>query len=186
MFANTTQEKTKLDQNNEIAQSIKQHFEDFIETRPEEYLISQNFGKWAKAVQGFWFKKCGEDIGKAKVLMGEIPSIAVRPIVKPKQGDVRAMVLPGGGDLTTRVWASMRVKINSLVKWQALGARTTSAATDAINKLEDFTVGAGELLDHIWKDVPEKEALQIKVETIFLIGIWQTGTVQCQRSSKAC
>ena len=48
-------------------------------------------------MQGFGFKKCGEDIGKAKVLMGEIPSIAVKPVVRPKQGDVRAMVLPEGG-----------------------------------------------------------------------------------------
>ena len=94
-------------------------------------------------------------------------------MVKPKQGDVRAMVLPGGGDLTTRVWASMKVKINSLVKWQALGSRTTSAATDAINQLEEFTVGSSGLLEHIWKDVPEKEALQIKVETIFLIDAFE-------------
>ena len=101
--------------------------------------------------------------------MGEIPIVIVKPAVKPKQGDVRAMVLPGGGDLTTRVWASMRVKINSLVKWQALGARETSAATDAITQLEDFATGEGEVMEHIWKDVPEKEALQIKVETIFLI-----------------
>ena len=107
--------------------------------------------------------------------MGEIPSITVRPVVKPKQGDVRAMVLPGGGDLTTRVWASMRVKINSLVKWQSLGARKTSAATDAINQLEDFATGEGEVLEHIWKDVPEREALQIILETIFSIEAFRSG-----------
>ena len=63
----------------------------------------------------------------------------------------------------------MRVKINSLVKWQALGARQTSAANDAIDRLEDFTRGEGELFEHIWKDIPEREARQIKVEPIFLI-----------------
>ena len=65
----------------------------------------------------------------------------------------------------------MKVKINSLVKWKALGARRTTAASDAIKKLEEFTYGEGEILEHIWKDILEREALQIKVETIFLIGI---------------
>ena len=117
---------------------------------------------------GARFNKCGEDFGKAKVLMGQMPIIEVKPIVKPKLGDVRAMVLPGGGDLTTRVWASMRVKINSLVKWKALGSRQTSAAKDAVGRLEEFSFGEGEVIKHVWKDIPEKEALQVKAEIIFL------------------
>ena len=99
VFANTTQEHFDFDQSKEIAQSIKQHYEEFLEMKVEDCLISKNFGKWAKAMQGFWFQKCGEDVSTAKVRMGEIPSVIVKPAVKPKQGDVRAMVLPGGGTL---------------------------------------------------------------------------------------
>ena len=62
----------------------------------------------------------------------------------------------------------MGVKINSLVKWKALGSRQTSAAKDAIDKLEEFSFGEGEVIKHVWKDIPEKEALQVKVEIISL------------------
>ena len=50
--------------------------------------------------------------------MGELPCFQFKPTVKAKTGDIRNMVLPGGGGLTTRVWSSMRVKVNALAKWQ--------------------------------------------------------------------
>ena len=63
----------------------------------------------------------------------------------------------------------MRVKINSLVKWQALGSRQTSAAKDAVDRLEEFSFGEGDVIKHVWNDIPEKEALQVKAEINFLI-----------------
>ena len=126
--------------------------------------LTKNFSKWAKAVQSFWFTQCGEDASKIKNKMGELPRFEIKPVVKAKTGDIRDMVLPGGGDLTTRVWSSMRVKVNSLAKWQDKGAYSTSASRDAVEQLEQFTMDESDLLSHVWKDIEPRDALRIKVE----------------------
>ena len=89
--------------------------------------------------------------------------------MKAKTGDLREMVLPGGGDVTTRIWASMRVKINSLNKWQQAGAYNTDAGKDAIKKLTSFIDVEGQLFEHAWKDIEVKEALRSRVETSVLL-----------------
>ena len=99
--------------------------------------------------------------------MGEIPEMKSKPVVNAKLGDLRQMVLPGGGDVSTRVWASMKVKTESMRKWMSKGAFRTSAASDAANKLEDFMDGEGQFFEHVWKDVEATLALQIKVEIVF-------------------
>ena len=135
----------------------------------EECLLSKNLSRWATAVQHFWFDKCGEDFSKVKNHMGKLPEIVAKPVVKAKLGDLRQMALPGGGDVCTRVWASMKVKVDSLRKWMKKGAYDTAAAKDAINRLEQFMVGEGQLFEHVWKDVEPKLALRIQVEIEFLI-----------------
>ena len=101
---------------NVTEQLIKKHFEDMTGKPASECSLTKNFSRWAKAVQSFWFTQCGEDASKIKNKMGELPRFEIKPAVKAKTGDIRNMVLPGGGDLTTRVWASMRVKVYSLAK----------------------------------------------------------------------
>ena len=132
-------------------------------------MSQKKISKWAKAVQSFWFTKCGEDASKIKNKMGELPRFQIKPVVKAKTGDIRNMVLPGGGDLTTRIWSSMRVKVSSLEKWQNKGAYNTSACKDAIAQLEQFTMDESDLLKQVWKDIPPRDALRGKVETGFLI-----------------
>ncbi len=56
-------------------------------------------------------------LGMQKTI-GEIPTMEIKLVVKARHGDLRKMVLPGGGDLTTRVWSSMRVNINELEQWK--------------------------------------------------------------------
>ena len=101
--------------------------------------------------------------------MGQIPEIQTKAVIKPKMGDVRQLVLPGGGDVASRVWASMRVNTESLRKWMSKGAFSTAAAKDAINQLENFMIGEGQLYEHVWKKIDNKVALQIKVEIVFLV-----------------
>ena len=105
--------------------------------------------------------------------MGKLPEMKSKPVVKAKLGDLRQMVLTGGGDVSTRVWASMKVKTESLRKWMNKGAFRTAAASDAINKLEDFMDGEGQLFEHAWKDVDATLALQVKVEIIFPIDAFE-------------
>ena len=96
--------------------------------------------------------------------MGELPRFEIKPVVKAKTGDIRNMVLPGGGDLTTRVWSSMRVKVNSLAKWQDKWAYSTSASKDAIEQLEQFTMNERGMLTHVWKDIQPRDALRVNVD----------------------
>ena len=93
----------------------------------------------------------------------------MKPVVKAKRGEIRDMVLPGGGDVRTRIWAIIRVKINALAKRQRSGAFNTSASIVAIRKLEEFSFEEDDLGKHVWEEVPNQEALQIKVEISVLI-----------------
>ena len=70
--------------------------------------------------------------------MGGIPRTKMEPVVKAKLGDIRNLVLPGGGDLTTRIWASIRASINSIRKWRTKGAIHTPAFRAATNQIETF------------------------------------------------
>ena len=92
-----------FDENNETEQLIKKHFEDMTRTPANECSLTKKFLKWAKSVQSFWFTQCGEDASKIKNKMGELPRFEIKPAVKAKTWDIGNMVLPGGGDLTTRV-----------------------------------------------------------------------------------
>ena len=100
--------------------------------------MSVNFGKWAKSVQRYWFKKCGANEAKIKNALGKIPELKTQPVVAAKLGDVRDMGLPGGGDLSTRVWASMRNRIFQIKKWRGKPAAASSAFKDAVVKVGLF------------------------------------------------
>ena len=45
----------------------------------------------------------------------------------------------------------MKVKTEALRKWMGKGAFNTAAANDAIDKLESFMTGEGQLFEHVWK-----------------------------------
>ena len=90
-------------------------------------------------------------------------------MLKTKFGDIRDMVLPGGGDLSTRVWASMRNKLYQIKKWRGKPAAESSAFKDAIWKLEQFAKAEGNKYEHVWKNPDEKESLQTKAEIFFMI-----------------
>ena len=83
--------------------------------------------------------------------MGQLPVMETKPVVKAKLGDLRQMVLPGGGDVATRVWSSMKVKTESLSKWMNKGAFKIAASNDAVDQLDKFMDGEGQLFEHVWK-----------------------------------
>ena len=93
----------------------------------------------------------------------------MEPVVKAKLGDIRKLVLPGGGDLTTRIWASVRVSIHSIRKWRTKGAIHTPAFKAATNQIEMFAYEETEFYAHAWKIANTREETQFKCEIIFLM-----------------
>ena len=115
------------------------------------------------------FQKCGEDASKIKNFLGGIPCMQTEPVLKPKLGDILKLVLPGGGDLTTRVWAYIRAKVHAMQKWNSKGIFRTAAVEAVIKQLEQFAYAEIKIFEHAWLIVTEREALQVKCEIFFLI-----------------
>ena len=86
-----------------------------------------------------YVKKKGEELAKANGdealhkgpkkqdarFFGDAPAVKLEPLMKPRGGDLREMVLPGGGDLCLRVWAGVRRYMVALTGWHAQGATET-------------------------------------------------------------
>jgi hypothetical protein len=79
----------KWDEGGQTGQHIKCHFENLTGCRAEDCKLTHNFGKWAKAVQKFWFSQCKEDFGTAKVFLGALPQLVTKQAVRPKKGPIR-------------------------------------------------------------------------------------------------
>ena len=149
-FSKKTQQTDVVINEKEISKHIQEHYEKMTGLKAENCLLSKNLSKWARTAQQYWHEQCKEDFAQVKNDMGQIPEIQTKAVIKPKMGDVRQLVLPGGGDVASRVWASMRVNTESLRRWMSKGAFSTAAAKDAINQLEHFMIGEGQLYEHVW------------------------------------
>ena len=80
----------------------------------------------------------------------------MKPVLKPKIGDIRQMVLPGGGDVTTRIWASMRNNKYQIQKWIGTKAISSSAGTDALAQLEKFAEAGSTIFEQAWQITTER------------------------------
>ena len=161
------QQKDVVINEKEISKHIQEHYEKMTGLKAENCLLSKNLSKWARTAQQYWYEQCKEDFAQVKNDMGQILEIQTKAVIKPKMGDVRQLVLPGGGDVASRVWASMRVKTESLRRWMSKGAFSTAAAKDAINQLENFMIGEGQLYEHVWKNIDNKVAFKLRSKSCF-------------------
>ena len=66
IFEQTQHQDLEIDENQEVSQHIKTHFEKMTGQNAEDCLLSNNLSRWAIAVQHFWFDKCGDQFSKAK------------------------------------------------------------------------------------------------------------------------
>ena len=94
-------------------------------------------------------------------------------MLKPKVGSLTDLVLPGGGDLTSRLWAAMRSHVRSLAKWCTSRNFDTPADRHAKKVLSDFCdLVDGEVSIQVsttaWAITEELEMLQVKCELAFL------------------
>ena len=59
-------------------------------------------------------------------------------VLKPRRDEMAKLILPGGGDLASRIWAGIKVKVRAVAQWIANGATDTPAFRDGLSSLEDF------------------------------------------------
>ena len=67
-----------------------------------------------------------------------VPHPVKKKVLKQKGGELAKLVLPGGGDLASRIWAAIGLHVKSVAKWLATGATNTPAFKDAVATLENF------------------------------------------------
>ena len=176
IIATTTIPEYDTESSEQLNQQMTTYFKAMTTTDAKDCLLSKNSALWAKAAQHFWFDKCGEDFKEVKNELGVMPQLVRKKVVKPKVGDIRDLVLPGGGDLSTRIWASIRAKVFSIRKWKAKGAIETPAFRDAIQALECFGYAEGQHNEHAWKTANDQQTLMIKCEISFLTDAAKTNT----------
>ena len=92
-------------------------------------------------------------------LLGDTPRIKFQKILKPRSGDIRAMVLPGGGDLCLRMWAGIRRYIAALAGWLKLDRVSTPAFGFRIKLLNEFINNQTQHSKHAWSMLDSKQQL---------------------------
>ncbi len=70
--------------------------------------------------------------------LGIVPAVVKNRVLKPRRDDMAKLVLPDGGDLASRIWAGIKVKVRAVAKLIANGATDTPAFRDGIQVLEEF------------------------------------------------
>ena len=45
--------------------------------------------------------------------LGIVPAVVKKRVLKPRRDDMAKLVLPGGGDLASRIWAGIKVQSQS-------------------------------------------------------------------------
>ena len=99
--------------------------------------------------------------------MGEMPKIKTSQAIKPKTGDIRDLVLPGGGCLPLNIWAGMRVKAFRVKQLADKGAQNSSHCATAIAELENFADGITDHATIAQTTLSHKDLLSIKCEMFF-------------------
>ena len=77
-----------------------------------------------------------------------MPRLKTSKLIKPKIGELRDLVLPGGGSLALNIWAGMRVKAFRVKQLAEKGAQHSPHCATAIADLEQFAEGVTEHADH--------------------------------------
>ena len=90
-------------------------------------------------MQGYMFHQVGEEMNAKTTTIGVMPAVRKQKILKPATGDIVQLVLPGGGDMVLKVWASMRIIVFALAKWCRSGAFDTPAFKHTAKQLEVFS-----------------------------------------------
>ena len=119
MFLVTPLEATTFEKKEPVQKSMVD-FAEQMGIPTEGNALTDNFARWGKTLSSYVHEKCGEeapqtsDHNEEKRILGSAPALKMQKLAKPKGGDLRELILPGGGDLCLRVWAGLRRMICAL------------------------------------------------------------------------
>ena len=99
---------------NTTSHEIENLFAKMLEEKVEDNKVSKNLSIWCQTLQAYLFAKCGEDAPENLNALGMVPAVVRRKALRQTKGDITQLVLPGGGDLTSRIWAGIRLHTKSL------------------------------------------------------------------------
>ena len=144
----------------QISYQMTKYYEAMTNISASDCLLSKNVALWAKTAQAYWYEKCGEEFEDAKNVLGAMPRQVRKKAVKPRTGGIRELIRRGGGDLSTRIWASRRVKVLLFRKRRAKGATSTPAFKDVLQSSETFGYTEGQHNERKWKIAEEKRSFK--------------------------
>ena len=72
--------------------------------------------------------------------LGIVPAVVKKRVLTPRIDDMAKLVLLGGGDFASMIWAWIKVKVRAVAKWIANGATDTPAFMDRFKCLKLFTM----------------------------------------------
>ena len=106
--------------------------------------------------------------------MGLVPAVVRKRVLKPRTDELAKLILPGGGDFASRIWAGMKVKVRAVAKWIANGATETPDFHDALSIPEEFyDVETGSastaIFLHAWKSISSLDKLSLQCELLFFV-----------------
>ena len=106
-------------------------------------------------------------------MLGDAPQIKLQKILKPRSGDIRAMVLPGGGDLCLRMWAGIRRYTAALAGWLKLNRVSTPAFGFHVKMLNEFINNRTQHSRHAWRMLDSKQQLLTHGELLHFLDFVQ-------------
>ena len=107
--------------------------------------------------------------------MGDLPKFETNQLMKPTQGDIRQLTLPGGGSLSLKLWSGMRVKAFTVKKLLKQGAQSSPHCARALSDLEKFADSEDSHAEHAMQTQTKREGLMIRCEIYLLVDAFQRG-----------
>ena len=98
-FLDTELIDTTLDKN-DVAQKAISKYSDVMGLPEHGHALTDNLGRWCKALSSYIVEKQegGSKHKETERQRGDMPRIKMEKVIKPRQGDLRELMLPGGGD----------------------------------------------------------------------------------------
>jgi len=143
--------------------------------------ISDNYGRYCRTFAGYVSGKAEAANDTAETdrwknnlrRLGDLPQLVIKKAIRPKGGELRELVLPGGGDLCLRVWSGLRQCVVSLTNWFKRGATNTTAFTHHIGWLESFLDGEDQHHAHAWSLLDARPKLRMHCEILLFLEMIQ-------------
>ena len=94
---------------NTTSSAVEAYFGKMMGEEIDQNKPTKNLAIWCQTLQKYLFTRCGDELPNNFVPLGMVPAVVQKKVLKQKGGDLAKLVLPGGGDLASRIWAAIRL-----------------------------------------------------------------------------